>query len=97
MIRKILDWIVAFILRLYNDPIVREVAMTTLKTVAVEFKDAFKNTLVAVQEANTKKLTGEKKKEFVLKAMKDEFSDIPVAVQNKLIEDALAWVNKQEG
>jgi hypothetical protein len=96
MIRKILDWIVSLLLRLYNSPIAREMAMTTLKIAAGEFKDALAKTLEAVKEANDKNMTGTQKKNYVLKILKAEFGDIPKSMANYLIESALAMIKQED-
>ena len=96
MIRKILDWIVGLLLRLYNSPIAREMAMITLKVAADEFKDAAIKTLEVVKEANgDPSMTSKQKYNYVVKAVKTEFADIPKSVLNQLIENALAVVKKE--
>jgi hypothetical protein len=97
MIGKIIAWIIKTLMSVYYSSIAREMAMTTLKIAAGEFKDAAVKTLVAVQEANGKDdLTSRQKYNYVVRAVKTEYTEIPKSVLNQLIENALALV-KQEG
>lgn len=96
MIRKILDWIVSLILRLYHSPIAREMAMITLQIAAGEFKDATLKAVEAVNEVKDKDLTSTQKRNYVLKVLKAEFEDMPKHIASKLLEDALALIKKED-
>jgi len=89
MFRRIMDWLVKLLLSIYNNKTAREMAMSALKTAAVEFKDAAAKTLEAVREANCKNMSGAQKYAYVAARVKGEYTEIPNAALNQLIENAV--------